>query len=111
MHPPYWLAVIVPLLAAGCESISGSGPITLSPRAQAQLNQYMQHSSAGAFAVPPDGSVGVWYYCDEASVRCANNTVGSAVRLCNQYANRQDCKIYAVGHEIVWKESSGASSP
>lgn len=104
MRPPHWLAMMLPLISAGCESVYGSGPITLSPRAQAELDRYMSNPSAGSFAVPPDGSVGIWYSCNESSIRCANNTIGPAVRLCNQYTNRQDCKIYAVGREIVWEE-------
>jgi hypothetical protein len=106
----YLAVLFLVFFTVGCSNPAyqrqiGTGPITLSDRAQASFEEYLD-SNPSVFAVTEDGSTSWgWYYCPENEGCRGNNFVytGPAIRTCEKHSRGKPCKIYALGRKIVWK--------
>jgi len=93
--------------AAGCDSHIGSGPLQLSPKAQAHYQEYKSRFAPGAFVLSQNG--GAFYsYCPTTSCIGA---ISTAMRLCRE-SNSGECYIYDIDGQVVWRfgEPSTASA-
>jgi hypothetical protein len=97
-------AVALAALLAGCSSISdertGSGPVALSPSAEAGFQDYLRLENPGAFAVSKGGAWG-YSYCED--VDCRYNARNLAIASCEKHARGKRCLIHAVGTKVVWR--------
>lgn len=80
----------------------GSGPITLSSRAQSSLKRYLNLEAPLAFAVSADGRHSQAMFCSNPPCTSPGSSE-AATMLCQKKANGGACKIYAVGKKIVWQ--------
>ncbi len=95
------------LLVAGCsltDPYVGTGPITLSPAAQAGFAHYQALKSPSHFAIAADGHTYGYSYC--ASGSCTGNSQTAALDSCQQRSNGVACRLYAKGRAVVWDETA-----
>lgn len=86
-------------------SLIGSGPPTLAPRVSENIMKYMKLQEPLAFAVSTDGKYNGLFYC-KIKGTCSNiDAEKEALNFCRQDVGGggADCKIYAVGKDVVWK--------
>ena len=103
------LCLVVLLGACQTDSDVGSGPVTLAPDIQALLFQYKKEQMPSAFAVSIDGRTGTYRYCPDSYDACySESSRWKAIRSCEELSEGVPCKIYAIGHDIVWKGASVA---
>jgi hypothetical protein len=106
----YW-ALALPLLCASCQDPDfGTGPITLSPRVEASLAEYMEHDAPIYFVVTENGRGSFYLYC-----RGGFNCTSSAARMraldqCRSSYPGNDCKIYAIRRSIVWQDAESSAA-
>ncbi len=101
------LCVLVPLSACQNGGAVGSGPLTLSPKAQAALRDYMKNTKPMVFVVSTDGRAYSYRYCPEAYDGCMRSSdTFRALENCREYSRGVPCKVYAKGHSIVWEGAS-----
>lgn len=103
-----------PNTSQAAHDLYGSGPIKLSPAAQAGLEEHLADRRSMYFAVSVDGkawgasvctsTVSASYCIDAGSARIA-------IRACEKASNGVPCKIYAKRKKIVWKDASITSLP
>jgi len=92
--------LVVCLIAGGCtDQRIGSGPLKLSPQAQAHYDKYRSTVGPGAFVLSERGDA-FFSYCPEMG--CAPGSVFLAMRLCRQ-SNRGECYIYDIEGRVVWR--------
>ena len=95
----------IALLLAGCGVMQGcnttpvgQGPIRFGPKLQASYDEYLQRVGPGAFVI---GKRGAYYsYCPETG--CVPGLVSLAMQLCHRHDDT-DCRLYAVGTQVVWR--------
>ena len=100
------LVALSALMMTACQSTReahyGSGPLTLSDRAQATFKEYLQTIDPGVFIVSADGRLWTYTYCDAAM--CDWNDINNhALMRCSALTNPVPCKIYADRRTIVWR--------
>ncbi|MEH6633495.1 MAG: hypothetical protein V7776_21980 [Halopseudomonas aestusnigri] len=107
----YFMVLILALFTVGCNNatftdMTGSGPITLSPRIQQSYDQYLK-SNPRSFAVTEDGRTSWgYYYCGDIECRgTSHDSMPKAIRSCEKYAKGKFCKIYDIGGEVVWDKN------
>ena len=106
----YHWALALPLLCASCQDPDfGTGPITLSPGAKASFARYLEEDAPIFFIVTEDGGGSYYLYC-----RGGFNCTSSAARMqglnrCRTSHPGYDCKIYAVGRSVVWRDAEGTA--
>jgi hypothetical protein len=96
---------IVFLLLAGCagQGEVGDGPLVLSPEVKRFYKQYLkQAGESGRFAVAEDGNFAGATYCPK-NEQCHSASSTRAIGLCQGNPSNSRCKIFAVGHSIVWR--------
>jgi len=80
----------------------GSGPIELSARTKRRFQTYLEERDPEYFAVSPDGIYSSYSFCKNSP--CLNPGLKAlAVSGCVRDSGGQDCRIYAIKREIVWK--------
>lgn len=85
---------------AGCTNSSiGSGPVKLSPQAQAHYDKYRSTVGPGAFVLSEGGGA-FFSYCPETG--CAPGSVSLAMQLCRR-SNSGECYIYDIEGRVVWR--------
>jgi hypothetical protein len=103
----YWVLILLSLGAA-CAAKDpdvGTGRITLSPQVKASFEEYKQHNAPIYFVVTQSGVGSYYLYC-EGNYGCT----GSAARMralegCRRLHPDEDCKIYAIGRIVVWRDA------
>jgi hypothetical protein len=105
----YW-ALALPLLCASCQDPDrGTGPITLSPSAEASFAEYMGRDAPILFLLTEDGRGSYYTYC-VGGFNCTTSAARvRALDACRRRNAGQDCKIYAIGRSIVWQDAEGAA--
>ena len=91
------------LLVAGCgltDPYVGTGPITLSPDAEAGFAYYQELMSPSHFALAADGRAYGYSYCPAGG--CVGNGQTAAIDSCQQRSGGVPCRIYAKGRAVVW---------
>ncbi len=103
------LCLVAPLGACQTDSDVGSGPLTLAPNIQALFAEYNKEQMPSAFAVSIDGQSARYRYGPDSADMCFHESSRwKAVRSCEGLSEGVPCKIYAIGHDIVWKGASVA---
>ena len=98
------LAAMALLLAGGgvmqgCNTTPvGQGPIEFGPKMQASYDEYLRRVGPGAFVIGKRG--GYYSYCTETG--CVPGAVSQAMQLCRRHGDT-DCRLYAVGGQVVWR--------
>lgn len=91
---------VLATVAAGCTNSNiGSGPLKLSPQAQAHYDKYRSTVGPGAFVVSEGGGA-FFSYCPETG--CAPGSVSLAMQLCRR-SNSGECYIYDIEGRVVWR--------
>jgi hypothetical protein len=93
------------MLLAGCagQGQVGEGPLVLSPNVKNFYKQYLQQAGeTSRFAVSEDGTSAGAVYCPK-NEKCRGPSSARALGLCQGNRNNSPCKIFAVGHSIVWR--------
>jgi len=103
----YWALALV-LLCASCQDPDrGTGPITLSPGAEASFAEYMGRDDPLYFMVTEDGRGSYYMYC-VGGFNCTSSAARlQALNECRRRNAGDDCKIYAIGRSIVWQDPEG----
>ncbi|MGI9418799.1 MAG: hypothetical protein ACR2RA_13270 [Geminicoccaceae bacterium] len=102
------IAIATPLLGlalVGClppDPNVGKGPITLSPQAQQNFEEYKTARSPGYFVVTEDGLGSFYNYC--SSGRCYRTSSNEVIHRCEENAGGRACKVYASKGKVVWQE-------
>ena len=71
------------------------------------LSREMHNNSPMYYAISDDGKIGYGWFC-RANTRdaCVDNFISfKIVEYCKEYT-KKDCKIFAVGNEIVWNNAN-----
>lgn len=80
----------------------GSGPITLSSRAQRKFRQYLEEPYPEYFAVTLDGAYAGYSLCYHDS--CDGPGLKAiAVSACERSGGGRNCKLYAFKGKVIWK--------
>jgi hypothetical protein len=102
-----WVLTLL-FLCAACavkDPDYGAGRITLSPQVKARFEEYTARDAPLFFLVTESGVGSYYVYCD-GGFKC----VESAARLqaldrCRRLHPDEDCKIYAIGRGVVWRDA------
>jgi hypothetical protein len=83
----------------------GTGRITLSPQVQASFEEYKARDAPIYFLVTESGTGSYYIHCVGGF-----NCTGSAARMqvfdqCRRVNRDEDCKIYAIGRNVVWQDA------
>ena len=98
------LCLLAPLAACQTDSNVGSGPLTMSSATELHLLEYQKLPKPLAFAVSTDGRYASYRYCPDSGDYCFHESSGwRTVQACEELSKGVPCKIYAIGHDIVWK--------
>jgi hypothetical protein len=108
-----YCALALALLCMACaltDPDAGTGPITLSPGVQSSFQEYLARDAPLYFAVTEDGRGSSYIHCI-GGVNCTS----SAARLqimdqCRSHNGGRDCKIYAIGRSIVWRDAGNGAT-
>jgi tetratricopeptide (TPR) repeat protein len=103
----HWILALV-FLCTTCAANDpdyGSGRITLSPQVKASFEEYKARDAPLYFVVTESGVSSYYLYCEGGF-----NCVESAARLqtldrCRRLNPDEDCKIYAIGRSVVWRDA------
>lgn len=92
-------------ILSGCQtgSLTGSGPISLSPGVKAYYAEFSERWNPGWFAVSEDGDWAAYTYCDESTCSGMGDQQ-TAVNLCEDEGKRK-CYIYANRSGVVWRDA------
>lgn len=104
-------AALIGLTLVGClpaDPNVGEGPITLSPQAQQNFEEYKTARSPGYFVVTEDGSGSFYNYC--SSGRCYRTSSNEVIYRCEENAGGRDCKVYASKGKVVWRTEAEAET-
>ena len=96
-----FLALTALLFLAGCQTIIGSGPLTLSDGAKQRVERAMSDPATDYIAVSTDGRYVAWSYCrDGLAAQCRGDGAVIAVDACEESGMK--CYVYAKGRQVVW---------
>ncbi|WP_085909151.1 tetratricopeptide repeat protein [Kiloniella majae] len=109
----YIAALFAVLFITGCNNTTyhrqiGKGPINLSDPIQRSFDEYLD-SNPAIFAVTEDGATSYgYYYCPEFNGCRGNNflSMAPAIKSCEEHSQGMPCKVYAIGSNIVWKDTA-----
>lgn len=98
------VALSVLLLLTGCQSLIGSGPLTLSPLSQMIYERASQNTGTAYVAVAVDGSIAGYSVCTAGYASQCGGAPGEqvAIKACERNAKGKKCYIYAHGKTVVW---------
>jgi hypothetical protein len=107
---PWLLASL--LLCPACQDPDfGAGPIVLSPDVQASFEGYKARDAPLYFAVTEDGSSSSYIYC-VGGVNCTASTTRMAtLNRCRSANPGRECKLYAIGRNVVWRDTGPRPAP
>jgi hypothetical protein len=90
------------MFSAGCaiEIPRATGPLTVSPMVEQNLQDWAAKGSASAFAVSLDGRTSSEKICTQ--VPCSVVDEKSAVTSCSMKSQGSECVLYASGGKYVW---------
>ncbi len=98
------LTVLISLILTSCINVPvdiGTGPIELSPRAQAAYEKYASSRKPYMFVVTEDGKHFQYYYCEEARCLRGGGTA-RAIDDCQKWSGGRRCYVYDRDGKIVW---------
>jgi hypothetical protein len=106
-----YCALALLLLCASCQDPDfGTGPITLSPGAEASFADYMGRDAPLYFLLTENGGGAYYTYC-VGGFNCTSSAARVQVLdLCRRRYPGSDCKIYAIGRRIVWDTEAPATA-
>ena len=103
----YWVLILLSLGAA-CAAKDpdvGTGRITLSPQVKANFEEYKETNAPIYFVVTQSGVGSYYLYC-EGNYGCTGSTPRMrALEGCRRLHPDEDCKIYAIGRIVVWRDA------
>jgi hypothetical protein len=104
------LLIVCALGLAACQTTSpniGKGPITLSPSATANFENYKSKDDPTYFIVANDGSTSGYNYCGPTDLNCYDDFGAGMLSRCTEEAKARGigCSIFAIGQKIVWDGS------
>lgn len=105
--------LIVAFIATSCSNVPvevGSGPIKLSPEAQAAYERYASSRAPAVFVVSEDGEHFQYHYCAEARCRKAGGTA-QAIADCQAWSGDKRCYVYDRLGDVVWDNESDFRGP
>jgi hypothetical protein len=104
------------LILSACQTLRGSGPLTLTEPVQQSVDRLMNQMSTHYIAVSVDGAtVGASYCPDGVSAQCQGDGAAIAIRSCEWRARGKKCYLYANGSAVIWDfdgpAPAGAGAP
>lgn len=89
----------------------GTGRLTLSPQVKASFEEYKAHDSPVYFLVTESGAGSYYLYC-EGGFNCVNSASRmQAFDRCQRLNPDEECKIYAIGRRVVWRDADAPRPP
>lgn len=107
--PKSCIVTIVLSTLVGCQTVEptgGKGPIFLSHSVVTSFEAYKSFSRPTYFAVSSDGRISSSTSCPIHFSGCVDDSGDSALRSCNQRAERlgrKPCALFASERDIVWQ--------
>jgi tetratricopeptide (TPR) repeat protein len=102
------------LFGAACATSDpevGEGRITLSPRVKANFEEYKTRDAPIYFVVTESGFGSYYIYCD-GGFNCTRSAARTqALDRCRRLNPDEDCKVYAVGRNVVWRNADAPRPP
>ena len=101
------LVLVAGFLSACQSTLSGVGPIKLSPGVANELKTYMNEPKPAVFVVSKDGGTSTYYYCPSSGCRGLAAVYHKAITRCEKKSGGSSCHLLAEKKTIVWQENKG----
>jgi hypothetical protein len=103
----HWILALV-LLCTTCsprDPDHGEGQIVLTAPVRASFNEYMSHNAPLYFLVTESGAGSYYIYCDGGFKCVRSGARMQALAECRRLNPGDECKIYAIGRSVVWRNA------